>query len=246
MREELRSKLRKAEMETVRGWFKPGMRVLEVGGGNGLQASEISSWGCDVSSIDLPTRFRPPLVYFPVEDYDGVNIPFANESFDLIFSSNVLEHVQALPRLLSELRRVLKPQGLALHVLPTSTWRWWTSVSDYVHLMLRIAGRRRAEVASGIMAMNHISGRGLGYTMKRVTLGLPHGAYPNAVSELYYFTKRRWLNVFAENGFEVQEVRRNELFYTGHGILPGISIKTRRTMARFLGTACYVYVMTKR
>jgi SAM-dependent methyltransferase len=246
MRPELRNKLRQAELEIVKGWFRPGMRILEVGGGNGLQASEISSWGCDVSSIDLSTRFRPPQVYFPVEDYDGVNIPFADESFDLVFSSNVLEHVQALPQLLAEIRRVLKPQGLVLHLLPTSAWRWWTSVSDYLHLMLRLAGRRRAEAAPEITAMTHFRQRGVGYTIKRVALGLPHGAYPNALSELYYFTKKRWLNVFAENGFAVQEVRRNQLFYTGHGLLSGISIETRRTMARFLGTACYVYVMTKR
>ena len=40
--------------------------------------------------------------------YDGVNLPFDDESFDCIFSSEVFEHVLLLDEVLSEMNGVLK------------------------------------------------------------------------------------------------------------------------------------------
>lgn len=112
-------RLRRAEIEGVRGWFGPGARVLEIGGGSGWQASLIRQWGCEVVSLDVEGRERPPVEFFPVREYDGTHIPFADASFDRIVSSNVLEHVRDLPALLAEMRRVLAPGGLMIHILPS-------------------------------------------------------------------------------------------------------------------------------
>jgi hypothetical protein len=48
----------------------------------------------------------------------------------------------------------------------------------------------------------------IGTVMKRVLVPSPHGEYKSAAAELYYFSKRRWLRVFADNGFEVEEVEK--------------------------------------
>ena len=45
--------------------------------------------------------------------YDGENFPFPDEHFDFIFSWSAFEHVANVPRVLAEIRRVLKPQGRA-------------------------------------------------------------------------------------------------------------------------------------
>lgn len=50
--------------------------------------------------------------------YDGKTLPFSDNEFDTIFSSEVFEHVFNLPEILTELRRVLKPQGKMLITLP--------------------------------------------------------------------------------------------------------------------------------
>ena len=47
---------------------------------------------------------------------------FHDDSFDLIFSSNILEHIPDVDRCLRECRRVLKTNGLMLHTMPS---RWW-------------------------------------------------------------------------------------------------------------------------
>jgi hypothetical protein len=55
----------------------------------------LASWGYDVVSIDIARRpstapfgFRQQ--YFPVREYDGKHFPFADEEFDVVFSSHML------------------------------------------------------------------------------------------------------------------------------------------------------------
>lgn len=50
--------------------------------------------------------------------YDGHTLPFNNDHFDSIFSSEVFEHVFNLPEIMTELHRVLKPGGLILVSCP--------------------------------------------------------------------------------------------------------------------------------
>ncbi len=53
--------------------------------------------------------------------YDGKTLPFADRSFDSIFSSEVFEHIFNLPQILDELHRVLRPGG---HMLVTVPFVW--------------------------------------------------------------------------------------------------------------------------
>ena len=50
--------------------------------------------------------------------YDGKTLPFQNDHFDSIFSSEVFEHIFNLPEILKELNRVLKKDGLMLITCP--------------------------------------------------------------------------------------------------------------------------------
>jgi SAM-dependent methyltransferase len=50
--------------------------------------------------------------------YDGKKIPFTDETFDSVFSSEVIEHVFNLNEALSEINRVMKPGGVILITCP--------------------------------------------------------------------------------------------------------------------------------
>ncbi len=50
--------------------------------------------------------------------YDGKTLPFAPETFDSIYSSEVFEHIFNLEEILKELHRVLKPGGYMLLTFP--------------------------------------------------------------------------------------------------------------------------------
>lgn len=49
---------------------------------------------------------------------DEEYLPFAPESFDLVLSAGSLHHVNDLPAALAQIRRILKPDGLFLAILP--------------------------------------------------------------------------------------------------------------------------------
>jgi SAM-dependent methyltransferase len=52
--------------------------------------------------------------------YDGKTLPFPDDHFDSIFSSEVFEHIFNLPEIMLELKRVLKPGGKILITCPFS------------------------------------------------------------------------------------------------------------------------------
>jgi len=134
----LRERICAAELERARQYFPSAAKVLEIGGGRGYQAAILASWGMDVTSLDIAGA----AAHHPVQVYDGQRIPFPGRSFDAVFSSNVLEHVEDVEALLGEAARVLKARGVMVHVLPSATWRWWTSVAHYVWVVLSVILRR--------------------------------------------------------------------------------------------------------
>lgn len=240
-------KLRQMEIGKVRGLFEPKMRVLEIGGGNGYQAHLISSWGCEVVSVDLSSRPIWPTNYFPVQDYDGVNLPFPAHSFDMIFSSNVLEHVptKKLPLLLKETCRVMRnPQAIAIHILPTSAWRFWNNFAHYAYLVKYLSGHGKTAMMPSIPSREDaIKKYGLAHLIKQTILPKPHGEYPTALSELYFYSRRRWVNEFRQAGLITDQIINSKVFYTGYGLIQNVSPENRNKLANYLGTATQAYVL---
>ena len=50
-------------------------------------------------------------------DYDGKKIPFEDNTFNVIYSSNALEHIPHTFEFQKEILRALKPDGYAFHIL---------------------------------------------------------------------------------------------------------------------------------
>jgi SAM-dependent methyltransferase len=97
---------------------RQGATLLDFGcgEGEGVEAWDragFDSFGCDIV-LDKPTE-RLVLIEEPYR------IPFPDNTFDVIVSDEVFEHVQDYAVVLPELRRVLKPSGVSLHVFPA---RW--------------------------------------------------------------------------------------------------------------------------
>ncbi len=236
--------LRQSEIETVKKWVRPNIRVLEIGGGSGYQASLLAAYGCQVFSVDLENRKKQQASYFTVQSYDGRHLPFEAASFDLIFSSNVLEHVRDLPSLLEEMRRVLKADGRMIHILPSASWRFWTSLAHYIYVPLFFFRRRNASEKSAQASLDDLKARYSNFFLIKNTLFPgPHGEYSNALSELYYFSKHRWCRLFKKNHCEIVAFLQNGLFYTGYGLFPGMSLDLRKKLASFLGASCHIFVM---
>lgn len=122
-----------ARWEALQHFFTKGpgktknkkLRVLDYGAGSGLfvplwrtlfPEAEISL--CDISTV-ARERYRKKIdgeeVYGIIEKNKA---PFANDAFDLVISIEVMEHVEKLETYLSEIKRILKPEGSFIWTTP--------------------------------------------------------------------------------------------------------------------------------
>lgn len=97
-----------------------GGRVLDAGCGGGGMPLSLAEHAASVVGIDPIDRFGQAGVVLARERgltnltfarADGMALPFADRSFDLVLSHAVIEHVADAPMYLRECRRVLAPGG---------------------------------------------------------------------------------------------------------------------------------------
>jgi SAM-dependent methyltransferase len=243
-------RVRRAELDHILALTK-GLegRVLEIGGGTGTQATELQRRGVDIISIEMPTSNYKAARVFPLIEYDGRHIPFEDEAFDTLFSSNVLEHVPHLEAFQAEMMRVLKPNGRAVHVMPSHSWRIWSNVTHYVSLIQKVMAasvpRTRVTVpqesASSDGAVSTLPVR-----LKRALIPARHGERGNVVTETFYFHPSWWQGRFQSAGWIVEKVSPVPLFYTGYMVLKDrLDLPLRQRLAGVLGAASTCYILRK-
>lgn len=240
--------IREYEYKKIVERFSLGIRILEIGGGTGYQAKRLTEDGYVVDSIDRPDSNYVGQLEFPVQPYDGRNIPFPADSFDVVFSSNVLEHVLDLPHLQAEIKRVLRPNGYCVHLMPTGAWRFWTNLAHYTELFQRLLGLAprllpkglSKPVLSDVMSVLRL----MASTAKHYAIVPRHGETGNALSEVMTFSSRHWKRHFANQLFIIDEATAVGLFYTGHMVFgPRLSLRSRQNISKWLGSACMIYVV---
>lgn len=102
-----------------------GKKLLEVGCGLGTDLLQFARGGAIVTGVDLSStsidlvRKRFALYGLPVDAQpaDAENLPFAEASFDVVYSFGVLHHTPNTQRAIDEVYRVLKPGGACVIML---------------------------------------------------------------------------------------------------------------------------------
>lgn len=92
-----------------------GGRALDVGCREGTQTRWLREQGYEVTSIDVEQGFADALVVDA-----NAPLPFPDHTFDLVWSSEVLEHLENPTWSLTELRRVTRPGGQLILTTPNS------------------------------------------------------------------------------------------------------------------------------
>jgi 2-polyprenyl-3-methyl-5-hydroxy-6-metoxy-1,4-benzoquinol methylase len=98
-----------------------GAEVLEIGCGMGLHTERMARAGAAVTAIDLSptsieaTRRRLGLAGLSadVREADAEALPFADRSFDFVWSWGVIHHSSRTARIVRHIARVLRPEGEA-------------------------------------------------------------------------------------------------------------------------------------
>lgn len=117
----------------VQALVPPPARILEVGSGTGAWATALSLAGYDVTGIDpnepgvraaTLRALRYPQIQPRFTVARGERIPYPDDSFDLVVSNQVMEHVEGREAFARECHRVLKPGGIMLHHMPNYGFPW--------------------------------------------------------------------------------------------------------------------------
>jgi ubiquinone/menaquinone biosynthesis C-methylase UbiE len=118
-----RRKIQPPDETAIRHGIQPGMRVLEVGPGNGTYtlgaARQIGSEG-ELVTVDIEPKMierverriaGEGITNIKARVADVYDLPFGEGSFDLIYMIAVINEIPDIPQALSEFHRVLKPSG---------------------------------------------------------------------------------------------------------------------------------------
>lgn len=97
-----------------------GKKALDVGCGGGILAEEFAAAGFSVTGIDpsensIQTAKKHAIqngLNIHYETGTAENLPYPDNSFDVVYCCDVLEHVRDLNKAISEISRVLKSGGM--------------------------------------------------------------------------------------------------------------------------------------
>lgn len=94
------------------------LQVLDIGCGGGLLTNHLAMNGYDVTGIDLSYSSLEVAKHFDQTRKvrylraNAYELPFKNESFDVVCAMDILEHVENPQKLIQEAARVLRKNGL--------------------------------------------------------------------------------------------------------------------------------------
>jgi ubiquinone/menaquinone biosynthesis C-methylase UbiE len=138
---------------------RSGERVLDLGCGAGDLTGDLAAAGAVTTGVDVAeaalrrARARHPGLEFLLAPIDGP-LPLPDQSFDVVWASEVIEHVADTARWLSEVRRVLVASGRLVVTTPShgrlllaigGVERYSEPLGDHLHLYTARSLRRVLE-----------------------------------------------------------------------------------------------------
>jgi len=231
--------VRDEELKPALNFFpkKKHSKILEVGGGNGYQASKILKMGYDITSIDIVPAHPS---YFDVQKMDVTVLPYPDNHFDLILTSLVLQHIKNLDSAFLEMNRVLKHDGMMIHIVPTSWWTIFTNFWHYFYIpkflfksflkkfnsQLNLKTKVTQNVSNEIKNNNHNKF----FKLKLLFLN-PLGYNSSFISDIFYFRKNYWKKKLEKYSLKIIDIKNCPISSTGYAVFRNKLLKVRKFFA---------------
>ena len=188
--------------------------VMDLGCGPGNSVDLFRSFDPDIQWVGVDIAASREVRQRTRDDarfvtYDGTRLPFDDRSFDLVYSRQVLEHIQAPLKHLREVARVLRPNGAFIgstsQLEPYHSRSYWNYTAFGLTELLTEAGLEVKHLRPGIDGMTLI---------ERSFLGRP-------ASFARWFTDESPLNARIDHWGRqrqrsIAEVNLRKLQYAGH------------------------------
>ena len=170
------------------------LSILEIGSGDGYIIDKLSKEyenfdfvGLEVETSSYENKSRK------VFQYDGKNLDFLKKDFDVIFSFHVIEHINDLDHHSAQIKKLLKPNGLWINVVPSNTWRIFTTINYYPAIFFNLLDlfNKYKKIKKG--KKSKFSKNIFNYLIPQ-----RHGENGNFITEFYYFSISYWSRRFRE------------------------------------------------
>lgn len=221
-------------------------RVLELGSGDGFQLGLLRQRFERVSAID---PFRPPAERAGFVFARAEALPFPDACFDLVCSSNVLEHLEDRRRGLQEAVRVLRPGGYMAHAVPSRVWKALKMFLNPPGYALHMVGkwswlrRRQAAPGEGTKAVR-VPRPGLGGLLRRCFFTEIHGTFPSHGAEFVAYGRKPWKKALSDSRLEwVAEVPL--VTYSPFGLFRSRAVSGRIWLARQGWSSTHGFVLRR-
>jgi len=100
-----------------KSFFKKTGKLLDIGCGRGYYIDAFNKLGFETGGCDVEV-VREDVIQVNLEKS---KLPYEDNTFDFVFSKSVIEHIKNTDNYLSEIKRVLKPDGMLF--LMTPNWK---------------------------------------------------------------------------------------------------------------------------
>lgn len=107
-------------------YVSPSARILEIGGGTGFIAAHLKDYGFDIEMADIHSNALQHAKKRGIEKLyqcDLFHAPF-HEEFDVVCLFDVLEHFSDPLKVMDCIKKMLKPNGMAIVTVPAHPWLW--------------------------------------------------------------------------------------------------------------------------
>lgn len=114
-----------------------GKKLLDAGCGTGWFSARAVQQGAQVTSLDVGKKLLQEVAKKCSSTLvvgDVLNLPFTANTFDVVVSSEVIEHTTNPLKALKEFYRVLKPGGLLVVSTPNARWYWALQIAQFLRL----------------------------------------------------------------------------------------------------------------
>ena len=109
--------------QLIRELVKPGSNILEIGAGPTNKTTSFLATLGNVTGLDIDPDVTGNEHCKETAVYDGIHIPRETNSFDVVVSNYVSEHVEHPVELCREIHRVLRPGGFYIFRTP-NLWHY--------------------------------------------------------------------------------------------------------------------------
>ncbi len=239
-------------------------KALELGAGDGFQSVLISKYATKLISTDYNEKRlkkkNTQSIEYQICDAEEIKNSFKQQEFDLVFSSNLLEHLPNPEKTLQAIHTLLKDDGITIHIMPspflTLCYVVFYFPNRIIHLLetffqqgslkksvfTLFQKRNKPQVSSQESGNNLKSQRPQRSFIHRLLIPAPHGVSASNFDELSAFSKRRWQKEFEQSDLELIAILKG-LTYSGYGF----GLNKVSTLLEKLGIASeYVYIAIKK